>query len=439
MRRLVAFALLLLPAPALAHGASPSALADALAAQILAECDATSAKTAAVSIAGAPGLEGVPALIAAGRALEDRIFREGGTLSEAAPDAADVSVSLVLSRAGGRVVLGGGVRTRSGRTAWVLASTPETPEWAPWLTGIAPALSDAAGFTWRRAASITGDVLDADGGDLDGDGVAELVAVTRDEVLVLRIANGEATIAARTTLAPTAPAAIATRAPRAFVRVSPGAGSPGELFVRFTDEQRARVLVWNGASESLEARGERDGVVLASRPTARGPDVVAAEMAAGTNHFAEPPKVKRASSWKAPASLGTWLDLRDADLTATARIAEAGPSFALLDADGSLRLLRGDLSEIARQTGCGSAFALADWDADGKADALCAGSDATGSTDSLALETSGGAKWSTTVDGTVVGLAAGPQNGSTAALAFVRDAHGAPGTTLWLLLRSTSP
>jgi len=414
----------------------PSGLAASVASQLLAECGASRAKTAAISVAGGPGLEGSPATVATARVLEDRMFTTG--LADAAPGVADCEVALVLSRTGGRIALGGAVRSKSGRSGWVLASEPETPSWAPWLAPLLPAPPDVAGFTWGRASAIDGDVLDADGGDLDGDGLAELVAVTRDRLTVFRLREGEIGIATSVALAPGDAADIATRAPRALVRVGPGAGGPGEVLLRFTDERRTRVFGWtNTNGGSLEPRADRDGVVLSARPTARGADLVTMEgLAPGTNHFVDPPKVKRGAAWKTPASLGAWLDLRDADLTATARIAEAGASFALLGADGALRLLRSDLSELSRVPSCGSAFALADWDADGKAEALCAGT-AGSARDSLSLVTSGGATWTAAVDGAVVGLASGPQaGGSTAALAFVRNPEGS-GTAVWLLTRRT--
>ena len=416
------------------EASSPAALSASIASQLLAECGAARAKTAAVSIAGAPGLEGAPAVLAAARLLEDRLFAPSTGLAPEAPGNADVEVALVLSRTSGRVALGGGVRSRSGRSTWVLASEPETPAWAPWLLPLWRAPAEASGFVWSRAGTLGGDVLDADGGDLDGDGYAEFVAVTRDELVVFRLADGEPVVVARTALVPADAAEVATRAPRAFVRVAPGAGGPGEVLLRFTDERRTRVFAWSSAG-ALEPRGERDSVILSARPTARGAELVSLEqLAPGTNHFVDLPKVKRGATWKTPASVGAWLDLRDADVTATTRIVEGGAAFALLGADGVLRLLRSDLSELSRVPSCGAAFALTDWDADGKSEALCAG--ASGAGDSLKVATSGGASWSASLDGAVAGLASGPQlRGSTAALAFVRSPDGSPGTAIWLLTR----
>lgn len=435
LRPLVLALILLASAPvALANeDASPSALAQSLATQILVECEAAGAKTAAISIRGAAGLEGVPALVAVARVLEDRVF--GRSLTEAPVETADVEIALVLSRTNGRIAVGGAVHRRGGRPSWVIASAPETPAWAPWLDGIAPPPTDSGGFTWRRIAALTGEVVDADAGDLDGDGVAEIVAVTRDEALVLRVNAGDATIVARVALPPGEPSETATRAPRAFVRVVPGAGGPGEVLVRFTDERRTRALAWDPATGSLDARPDRDGIVLASRLTVRGPDVIALEAASpGTNHFVDPPRVKRGAAWKQPVALGAWLDLREADLTATARIAEAGAVFGLLDAEGTLRLLRSDLTEISRIAKCGAAYALADWDGDAKPEALCAS--ASSREDSLTLAGTNDAKWTSPVGGAIAAIAAGPQAGdATAAIVFVRDASGAPGTAMWLLTR----
>lgn len=416
---------------------SPSTLAASIATQLLAESDAARAKTAAVSISGAPGLEGAPALVAVARILEDRIFAPSTGLTPVEPGAADIEVALSLSRTAGRIALGGAVRSRGARRTWVLASAAETPEWAPWLTPLLPSPADVAGFAWARVATLAGEVLDADGGDLDGDGIAELVAATRDELTVFRLPGpgNDVVVAGRVALGAGEAADPATRAPRALVRVSPGAGGPGEIWLRFTDERRTRVFAWvNGG---LEPRGDREGLVLSARPTARGPEIISLEgLAPGTNHFVDPPKVKRGATWKTPASLGAWLDFRDADVTATARIGEAGASFALLGADGALRLLRSDLSELSRVPACGAAFALADWDADGKPEALCAGAVTSGRGDSLALTTTAGARWSAPVDGVVAGIAAGPQaGGGTAALAFVRDPDGAPASAVWLLSR----
>lgn len=414
----------------------PQRLAEDVAAQIRELAREVRARTVRITVAGAPGLEGVPALIAAADELETSLFAPGTKLEAAAEGApADLEGALQLSRSAGRVALGGAVRAAS-RTSWVLASDAESPSWAPWLEQAFAPAADARGFVWRRALTVDGEVLDADGGDLDGDGIAEFVAVTRTEALAFRVgAHGRAELLSRTPLPPAESAPVATRAPRAFVRVVEGAGGPAEVLVRFTDERRTRVLAWSPSTARLETRGEREGVVLASRPTARGPETIAVDPAPGTNHFAEAPKVRRGASWKQPASLGPWLDLRGADLTATARVTETGPAFALLDAEGSLRLLRGDLADAGRVTGSGSAFALADWDGDGRAEPLFSGAARGRDADTLTLELPG-KPWSASVDGWVAALAAGPQPDGTAALAFVRTA-GVPSTSVWLLRRET--
>ena len=420
----------------------PRALAQAVAEQILAEAQAARARSVAVSVAAAPGLERVPALVAAGRALEDRLFADG-RLAAAPEGAADLAVELRLSRQSGRIALGGSARTRDGaRSNWVLASVAETPEWAPWLEPIAPTVPDAAGFAWRRVGALDTAVLDADGGDLDGDGLAELVALTRTEVLVFRLAGRGAEIAFRTALPPGEPAGVATRAPRGFVRVAPGAGGPGQVLVRLTDERRTRVFMWDPGTGRLEPRGVRDGaVVLASRPTLRGSEVLSANLEPGTNHFDDLPRVRRGASWKTPAAGDGWLDLRAADVTATARLTGAGASYALLDGAGVLRLLGNDLGELSRVEDCGTAFALADWDADGKADALCAAATPRdGGGDALSLSSTNGAVFRTELDGAIAALAAGPQaDGETAALVFVRETAAPSSTAIWLLRRRAAP
>src|SRR5439155_8425226 len=149
-------------------------------------------------------------------------------------------------------------RPRQKSPTWLLASVTETPEWWPWLAA-QPGVADAAGFVFRRTGALEGVVRDADAGDLDGDGKADFAAATDEDLLIFAIGPGGPALRARAALSETPPlpdAPVATRDPRTFVRIVPGAGAPGEVLVRPSAEAKTRVFGWDGGK--LVRRADRE-------------------------------------------------------------------------------------------------------------------------------------------------------------------------------------
>lgn len=405
-------------------------LADRFSSAVLAAARKGNAHAVRVDLQGEPGLESAPALVAISREIERALFGEGKLSAAGGATAADLEIVATLSRVRGRVALGGALTARGAAVDWVIASAEETPEWWPWLAPAIAAPPAASGFVWRRAGTLAAAVEDADAGDLDGDGAIEFVVATATELIVLRAGEPVPEPIARVSLDDAEEsAAIATRAPRTFVRIAASATGAPEIFVRRSDEKRTRVYGWDAGH--LMRHADRDGLTLAARMTARGPDVVVADPAPGTNGFDGPPKIRRAAPATAVAlGEGPWADLRAASLSPVARISETIAHYGALDAKGALHLLRADGSEAARLPGCGAAFALTDLDGDGAPDAICSAA-ARGDTDRLSVTLSGAGlaatAWTTPIDGSVAAIAAD----GAVALVFVTARDGA--TDVWML------
>ncbi len=421
----------------------PAALATELASSIAREMKRIGARTARVELRADTGLEASPAESEIARVLVEALFAEGGFGLRADPspspermDGGGVTISLRFARHGGALAVGGPL-ARDGRTeAWAFATAAENDAWIPWLVPAETPPPDRLGYTWRRVGTLPGEALDADAGDVDGDGRAELAVATHDELLVYSTSpDGPVRRAAvRFDEGPAVGRApIATRAPRTFARVVASAGGAGEVHVRRGGEARTRVYAWRGGG--LERRADRDGIVLASRWSSAGEQRFSAELEPGTNHFVERPWLPSAGG--ARTARTAWLDLREAEQAAAARLDGASAAFGLLDGRGAIALLRGDLKEVARVVGCGSAYALADWDADGRTDVLCAGRGSEPVADTVTLTAGSPADrplWSATVDGEVAAIAAAPGPDATAALVLVRPPGGGH-TALWYLRR----
>lgn len=431
--RRIFFAILFVPA--LARAAEAPAppttdLADRFSSAVLAAARKSNAHAVRVDLQGEPGLEGAPALFAISREIERALYGEGKLSPAGGATAADLEIVATLSRVRGRVALGGALTARGAAVDWVIASVEETPEWWPWLAPAIAAPPAASGFVWRRAGTLPTAVEDADAGDLDSDGAIEFVVATATELIVLRAGEPVPEPIARVSLDDAEePAAIATRAPRTFVRIATSATGAPEIFVRRTDEKRTRVYGWDAGR--LVRHADRDGLTLAARMTARGADIVAAEPTPGMNGFDGPPRIRRAAPATAVALEDVaWIDFRPASLSPVARISETIAHYGRLDAKGTLHLLRADGGEAARLPACGAAFALTDLDGDGAPDAICSAF-ARGDTDRLSVTLSGAGlrttAWTTPVEGSVAAIAAdGP-----VALVFVTTRDGA--TEVWLL------
>src|SRR5439155_16782482 len=128
----------------------------------------------------------------------------------------------------------------------------------------------------------------------------------------------------------------------------------------------------------------------------------------------------RGAQRRAPAESEPWWRFRAAALPPP-----APPTFGLLTAGGTLRLLHDNLAEYRHVLPCGTAFALADWTGDGKVSALCSQA-GEGDSDSVLIDLPA-SRDTLRVEGTVLALAAGtPPTGEPSALVFLRPA-GDPG------------
>ncbi|HVO30541.1 MAG TPA: hypothetical protein VMV18_07390 [bacterium] len=415
----------------------PVDLADRFAASMLAAAKRANARAVRVDLAGEEDLAGAPALAVISHELDSALYGPGKLTPAGGAAPADLEIVARLSRARGRVVLGGAVTAHGATVDWALASSEERPEWWPWLSAPVSAPPIAPGLSWRRVGSIPQNVEDADAGDLDGDGLVEFAVATASELLVFRMgATGPESIA-------TVPfddgpqpdsAEIATRAPRTFVRVVSTPGGPGEVLVRRSDERRTRVYAWEAGH--LARRADREGLVLAERETARGRDVVTAELAPGTNRFDAPPQPRRAGGATAkPLPDVRWIEFRPASLSAAAVATEGGPFYGMVDANGILYVLGADFSSPLQIGHTGTAFALADLDGDGKVDVLSSydvrGSG--GSREHLSLflaKDHGDAAFSQPLDYDITAIAAGTGTAGPAALVFLAAPDG---TDVWML------
>lgn len=422
---------------AFSPAAPPELLGAAWARQVLAKARAAGVRRVQVTLDPAPELARAPAALAIAAAIERTLHDEGGL--EPMPDGWRIVAR--FERHGGRLHLGATL-PREGSADYALASAAETDAWWGWLHAPMAPATDASGFAFGPVGALDLDVVDADAGDLDGDGRVEVVVATADAVVVFAIDREGPRRLAEAALPPPDPRAghVASRAERTFVRIIPGAGAPGEVRVHRTAEGRTRVFGWEPGTRTLGRRADRRELVLATVFRRGGVDVVEATPEAGTNRFREPPSLRAGRRATRARIDAPWLDLRGANLATLDALAAQGPSFALLGEDGRLRMLDRALAETDSLAGCGAAFALADFDGDGRAEPLCAGDGPIATRDRLVLGPAGAPRFRAEVDGTVVALAAGlSSDGTPVALVFVRSA-ALPGVEVWSLRGpSTAP
>jgi hypothetical protein len=227
--------------------------------------------------------------------------------------------------------------------------------------------------------------------DLDGDRRAELVALTADEVVVLRLDGGAPAVLAR--------AALAGPPPLPRPRIPLGTLVAGErILARSSEHAGAAALVWKGGA--LAPDGAAQGY-----PTCAGP----ATLVPGLPLLAGVPS------------------LPERFLSAGC----GGGLTAAVDAGGTLRAGASAVADV------GAAFAIADLDGDGTAELVASAYRPPGTGDLLGvrrLDDGRPLRPPATVRGGVAAIAAGDLDGDGAidAIAATR-APGASEVELWLL------
>ncbi|HTJ43128.1 MAG TPA: VCBS repeat-containing protein [Kofleriaceae bacterium] len=288
---------------------------------------------------------------------------------------------------------------------------------------------------WKAQRLVSIDLgaplLDLAAGDLDGDGRAEIVALTTRDVVVLsaRGARGLAEIA-RAAL-PAEPPAIEPRDPVGTIVVASG-GSAKEIWARSSTAGR-------GARYALTGADLKEVAPLPSFPMCAplaGERERAGELAPGRDYFGG----EGAARVFALRCRG---DLVDESGRAMIAIATLGPG-GVLEVALRTRCAHGDASCPAERrvqvAGAGVAFAIADVDSDGKPEVITSGDGAPGDPDSVSVYSAaragavGKPAYKKKFTGGVAGVVAADLDGSgdLEVVAAVRLA-GAARVDLWLL------
>ena len=224
---------------------------------------------------------------------------------------------------------------------------------------LAPPARTARKLAFRAVPAGTIDlgaaVLDLAAADLDGDGKAELVALTGDEVVVLAVAPDGARVLARAPLDGPAPVPR-PRAPVGTVVVAQLDGKP-QILARTSEHTAGAALTF---AAGILARGaEPKGFPLC----ADGAKVVASELVPGQHVFATVLGAPRFLSLRCAAGLVGAVDAqgllrlgRPESKTPAVQVPGSGTAFVVadLDGDGALELV----TSAYRPPGAGDAFAV---------------------------------------------------------------------------------
>jgi hypothetical protein len=288
--------------------------------------------------------------------------------------------------------------------------------------------------TWRArqlaAIDFAAPLLALRAVDIDGDGPAELVAVTAAELRVMRVVPGgpAAATLARAALVG-APAVIAPREPGATAVAT--RATDGSLTIAARLSALAAGGLWQMRAGSLERLAETDGFVLCPG--------VRAELAPGRNYFAGPSVQWAFADWAAPAvperfyTLACRDDLRGPD-------GHRYGAAAAVDDAGRLHVWQfGPRAQVGTVKRVGAALALADVDNDGALEVITTADVMPGRSDRVRVYTFDTAALrlvheTVEFDGAVVAVAAGDLDGDRAVevVAAVRAA-GSTVVELWIL------
>jgi hypothetical protein len=203
-------------------------------------------------------------------------------------------------------------------------------------------------------------------GDLDGDGRAEVAAVTERDVVVLAARDRRALAEIARAPLPAEPPSLRPRDAVGAAVITPAPGGRGELLVRASTSAR-------GARYALDGGALRELGPVAGFPLCAGR---ALELVPGRNTFAGGGELP-------PALLG--LACNDDLVDGSGRRLRV---LAALDTGGGLAVTTtAARTQRFTLTGVGTAFAIADIDRDGQPEVVHAGAGAPGDADAVAVHT----------------------------------------------------
>ena len=296
----------------------------------------------------------------------------------------------------------------------------------------------AVAWKARRLVSIDlgAPLVDLAAGDLDGDGRAELVALTTRDVVVLGARGARGLVEIARVAVPADAPAIEPRDPVGAVVVARAADGPAsEILARVSTAGRGARYALSGAD--LREQAPTTGFPWCAAPPGGGRAARTAELVPGRDYFGgEGPERVFAVRCRD--------DLVDETGRPLAAVATLGPGGAL-DVALTTRCAPDDHAcppeRHVQITGVGAAFAIADVDHDGRPDVIASGDGAPGDPDSVSVFATPrtGARIDKPVyrkrfNGGVAGLAAADLdgNGTLDVVAAVRLA-GATRVDFWLL------
>lgn len=370
------------------------------------------------SLSAGDGLQASAALQILAADIDRRLGSAGPSTKRQA------ALPAVVEVRGGRLIISAPVLDESGHALDAVAASIPLTSAVETLLSYGPL--QASGFTLRRIGTVSERVLDADVGDIDGDGREEIAALTATQIHILRYHGGRMERLASARL-PRVTSRRPVRDPRGVIAIAEG--SPAVLYARLADREQTHEVRWSDGR--LVFGANRTDVVVSTQSSGSGNVLSLARFEPGTNQL------------RADVRLGTGRRVRKRSIEPfyALRSVDGAQQLALLDTRHTLHLYDRDLSKSSFSVAdCGSGFAVADFVGDRAAEVLCSGVDVPVHPDRLRLIDidTGSVLWTSPElpggVGAIVTLHES-ESGPRAALLFVDDTARAGGTTLWWLRR----